>query len=490
MESRDALDVDFSRYREALCRSWIPALAAFVTTVLLSAWYTTRLKPLYQADAKLLFKADRASALTALTKNPQDGEALKSLLQEQSPLNSEIEILSSRPLLQQTIAKLNLKANNGKPLDVQGLEARLNIKIVGAADVIQMIYQGEDPQEATAVINTLVDLYIRSSTLAGQSETVSAREFLASQTPQSEANVRSAESALRDFKEQNQVVALDKEAESAVAILGNLDSQILSTRAEMEETSARTLSLRDQIALDPRSAIVVSALSQSPAIQSILTDLQQIQRQLAAERSRFSDASPIVLRLNEREALLRSLLQQEVAKVAGSPTSVPEGLLQIGELKQSLITAFLTADVQRLSLARKLDSLQNSKAQYQQRVYSLPELEQEQRELERRLTAAQNTYEALLARQEELQVKERQVAKNVRVIEPAIVPTQPLASKKIMVLGLGTVAGALLGLTIALISEFRSTYGKKKLPSDRKFSPEIEKHEEKLEIPTATKLEP
>lgn len=457
MESQEAFDVDMNRYFVAFRRSWIPALASFLTIAVLAAWYTTRLKPVYEADAKLLFRTDRASSLDALNQinRPEDQEGLSSLLRDQSPLNSEVEVISSRPLLQQTIDTLSLKDKEGNPLDAEDLREQLEVKIVGASDVIGMAYQNADPEQAAAVLNTLANLYIQNSTLTDQSQAESAQAFIAEQIPQTEANVRSAESALREFRERNKVVALEEEARSAVTVLETLDQQILASQAEAQAVKARAGSLRSQIALDPGSAIAVSALSQSPSVQGVLTELQQVQRQLAIERPRFSDTSPIVVRLTERETSLRNLLQREVAKVIGGSKQVPEGLLQIGGLKQGLITDFLAAEVQRAGVENQLSSLERSKALYQQRVNVLPRLEQQQRELERRLKAAQGTYEALLSRSETLKVAQRQVSRDVRIIEPAVVPSKPLSGEKIRVLAMGLVGGTLLAVAIVILLELR-----------------------------------
>ena len=483
MESREAFDVDVSQYISAVRRSWIPALGSFLAIAILAAWYTTFLKPVYEADAKLLFRTDRASSLTTLDQtnnNAQDQEKLQSLQRDQSPLNSEVEVILSRPLLQQTINKLNLKDADGQLLNSDSLKEQLKVKILGASDVISIVYQNGDPKQAAAVINTLANLYIKNGTLTDQSQAENAQEFIGDQIPSTEGTVRSAESALRSFRERNNVVALDDEAKSAVQVLEALDQQIVAAQADLQSVTARTATLRSQVDLDPASALAVSALSQSSSVQGVLTELQKVQRELATERPRFSDNSPVVQRLTQREASFRNLLQQEVAKVLGRRGQVSEGLLQVGALKQSLITDFLAAQVQQAGLAKQLSALRESKTSYQQRVHVLPRLEQEQRQLERRLKAAQGTYEALLSRSENLKVAQRQVSKDVRIIEPAVVPSKPLPGQKIRVLAIGLIAGILVSIIIIILSELWAASGKRLAHLNR--SPQLKPQKEASQI--------
>jgi polysaccharide biosynthesis transport protein len=453
METREALDVNFQRYAFAVRRSWMPALGALLTTFLLAAWYSTQLKPTYEADAKLLFKSDRTSVLAGLEQSNEAG-VLKSLLNDQSPLNSEVEILLSRPLLQKTIDQLGLLDEDDQPLKTEDLKERLKVKILGATDVVQLAYTGQVPSETAKVVNTLADLYIKNAVKGTRTEAASTRDFVVDQLPEIEANVQAAERALREFRERNQVVALSDEATSAISTLETLENQIIDTQSALGETEAQANSLRNQLGMGAQEAMAVSAISESTGVQGVLGELQEVRRQLAAEEPRFTEENPVVKRLAEREAALDRLLQREVKTALGSLSRSPSNnVLQVGDVRQGMIKDYLTAEVQRLSLAQKLSSLQSSKARFQQRANGLPRLEQEQRELERRVAAAQATYETLLSKTEELQVKERQSTNNVTIIEPAVVPEKPTSGGKVKVLAIGLIAGSLLALTIVALAE-------------------------------------
>ncbi|OKH41534.1 lipopolysaccharide biosynthesis protein [Calothrix sp. HK-06] len=459
MESRESLDVDFSRYLLGLKRRWLPAVSILAATVALSALSTNLLKPSYEAEGKLLFKVPSfnvvGSNLLPSSSQGEDTGDLRSLVSTQNPISSQIEVISSPPLLQRTINELQLKNKKGELLKVEELEKALTLKIVGGTDVLKITYKSRDPGEAAAVVNKIMNLYLKNDILTSRSEAESTRQFMAMQLPKTQAAVNQAEVELRIFKQKNNIVDLSEESKTAVANIGNLDTQIDNLKAELNQANALTNELRQKVGLDSQQASAVSALSQSPAVQGVLTQLQDTERQLATQRSRFLDDNPIIIDLEAKKANLQTLLQKQIEQTVGSQTKVAPALLQIGELRQSLIKDFLQSDVQRRSLAQKLASLYNSRSAYEQRTKVIPRLVQNQRELERRLEVAQSTYQTLLKKVQELQVAENKNTANARIIAKALVPEKPGAGNKLIVLVLGVMSGAFLSTTTVLFLELR-----------------------------------
>ena len=456
MEFRESIDIDLSRYLLAWKRRWFPALCIFVITVSLSAVATKVLfkKSSYQATGKLLFRLERTASLTRVKEEGREEiKDLSPLVATQNPLSTEMEIVNSLPLLKKTIDSLNLKDEKGQALAPNDFKEKLSMKIIGGTDVLHLSYKSRDPKEAAAVVNKLMSLYIENNIITNQTEAAAAREFLTKQIPQTEATVRQQEAALRTFKEKNNVVDLSEEAKAAVTMISTLDNQITSAKAELDKVTAQSTALSNKLGLNSQQAMAVSSLSQSTAVQGVLRELQGVETQLAAQRSRFREGNPTIVSLEEKRASLQTLLQEQTEQVLGSRTQVSEALLQIGELKQNLIKEFVASEVQRLTLARGLASLYNSRSAYQQRANILPQLAQQQQDLERKLETAQSTYKALLQNLQEAQLAQNTKTSNARIIEPAPVPEKPLPSLKVPVLILGGMFGAFLSTTTVLFLE-------------------------------------
>ncbi len=459
MESREAIDLDLSRYLLMVKRRWIPAVSILVSTIALSAIAASLMKPSYQADGKILFKNSsfKVAGSSLVPNGTEGGETgeLKSLVATQNPIVSQMEVMTSHPLLGQVIEKLDLKDNKGKPIKVKDLQSGLSLKIAGGSDVVQVVYKSTKPQEAANIVNSIMNLYLENEIKNNRDEAEATRHYMEKQLPRTQIAVSEAESALRQFKQKNNVVDLAEESKSAVGIIGNLETAISSARAQLEDTTAQSNSLRQKLNLNPQEAIAVSAISQSPVIQANLTQLQDIERQLATERSRFSDDNPIIVNLKEKQTNLTNLLQQQIQQTIGNKTKLPQGLLRIGELKQNLIKDFLQLEVQRTGLTNRLTSLTNSRSNYERRVSVIPKLVETQHQLERKVESTQATHQALSKKIQELQLVKSKTTPNARIVSSAVVPLKPETGNKFIIIGFGFLMGGLLSTTAIALLEMR-----------------------------------
>jgi capsular exopolysaccharide synthesis family protein len=449
MGPKESIDIDLSNYLLAIKRHWIPAVSIFASTVALGLLASSLVKPSYQSEGRLLFKipAYKIAGSSLSPNSVEGGETgdLKSLVSTQNPISTQMEVLTSHPILQKLIDRLELKDDKGKTLKVADLKAGLTVKIVGGSDVLQINYKNRNPKKAANVVNTLMNLYLDNDISTSRAEAESARELMGRQLPKTQLAVDDAEMSLRKFKQQNNVVDLAEEGKSAVGIIGNLETTINATKAQLDEATAQTIELKKKVNLSSPEAIAVSTISQSPAIQGILTQQQEVERQLATEGSRFSDSNPIIISLKEKQAKLATLLEQQIRSTIGTKTKVPQGLLRIGELKQNMIKESLQSEVQRDGLIKKLASLQNSRSAYEKRVNVMPQLVQTQRQLERQLDVSQTTHQSLLKKVQELQLVKTKNTSTARIITNAVVPEKSDNTSKNLIGGLGGLLGLLFG---------------------------------------------
>lgn len=455
MESRETIDLDFHRLWSVIKRRWLIAVVIFSVGAQFGLVLALLQKPSYESQGKLLIKKiNQTSALTGL--GEQIGE-LEGLDIKSSPISTEMEVVRSTPLLEKTISALNLKDDKGVPLPTDTFAEQIKLKAIPATDVLQISYESKDPNKAASVVNKLMSLYIENNVLTNRAAAVAAGDFIAKQLPQTEANVRQAELALRHFKERNQVVQLDEESKSAVAILKELESKITEVRAELSHAIARSVSLQSKIGMSSQEAITTDTLNDSTTVQKLLENLQQIKSELALQQTRFQETHPTIKDLKDKRDALNILLQKQVAEITKSKKQIPIGNLQIGEVKQKVTEEFVYAEAHRIAVAQRLAALTQAETAYKQRINILPKLEQEQRELERQLDAAQSTYETLLKKLQEVRVTENQNLGNARIIEPALVTKKSATSKKVILLILGCAIGTLFGTATIVLLELRDT---------------------------------
>ena len=447
-EDEDFIDVQ--QYWLTLKKRWLLVLLASSSVFGLAAFNTLRQEPIYEAEAKMLFKSDRVSALTAL--NSQMGE-VAALSGQKNPLQTEAEIIRSRPIIEKTIKKLNLKDKSGNFLKATELISKLKVKSVGDTDILALSYESTDPQKAATIINSLMKDYQANNISTNTAEARSAREFLNKQLPEVQKRLIKAEAELRQFKEKNGVVALQEEAQVGVEALKDLSEEIIKAQAFLGEVTTRSEGLQNQLELETQQAVAISTLNQSPAVQEALAQYQKVQDELAISQTQFTGEHPIVISLLRKEQALRKQLEKRVAQIVDDGDSISERNLQIGEIKQTLTAELVKSEVERLAAANRLGILRKNFITQQARLRSLPKLEQIQRQLQRKLEVAQLTYTELLKKLQEVEVVENRNVGNAQIISEALIPEKPISPNIIRNLLLGGVGGILLGIGTALLIE-------------------------------------
>jgi capsular exopolysaccharide synthesis family protein len=442
-------EIDLQKHWLVIKRRWLPAVGIAGAVTSATAFAVSNLSPTYQATGKLLLKTDRTSSLTGLSADDQVGH-ITALTQRSEPVNTQAEVIRSLPIAQSTIKTLKLKGKDGKPLDPRKLLENLKVKPLTGTDALAVSYQSNDPNLAAKVVNTVIDKYIATNRESNREEAVAARSFIQAQLPTVEAAVQTAEENLRQFKERNSIVSLPEETTAAVAMMSKLEQQIVQAKADLGDITAQSSQFQQQLGMSPRQALNLTALAESTGVQEVLTQLQQVQSKLAVATTRYRDNHPTIASLQRQENVLSGLLQDRVQQIQGG-ASWSLGDLQTGKVRQDLTKDLVQTEVKRSGLEQQLQQLSSAYAAYQQRATTYPDLEKTQRELERRLKAAQQTYETLLASLQKIQVAENQKVGNAAVIEKASVPERPSGIDKRLLLAAGGAAGLLLAVGMAFL---------------------------------------
>ncbi len=442
-------EIDFHKYWLVLQRRWVPAVGVFAVVVTAVTTGSFLLKPSYKAEGSLLIKGNRTASMTGL------GEAIGRIdsLSGTQPNETQAKIVASVPVMEKTIRSLNLRDDKGNFLKLKDFSKKLKVEGAKGTDILQVSYKDKDAVLAAKVVNKVVDIYIKTNVQANRAEAESARKFITEQLPRSERAVRDAESKLRNFKEENKIIILQQEASATDDTISKLENEITTTQAQLADVSRRSQELLQELKIDSRQIMTSASLSNTPGVQGVLKELQEAQTKLGVEQSRFSSSHPSVINLKEKITALDSILKQRVKEVAGNEqviSEIGEKNLQVDEMRRDLIRDVVRTQAERDGLVDRIRKLSQARQTYKERANILPQLEQRQRELERKLKASQTTYENLLARLQEIRIAENQNVGNVRVISYAVVPDEPSGPRKLLIIAGGIIAGSLIGVIAGL----------------------------------------
>ncbi|MFH7243850.1 MAG: GumC family protein [Spirulina sp.] len=439
--------MDIQQYWFVLKRRWWPASLVFVTVSTLTVMALNTQHNIYQAEGKIRFTPeDRTSALTGL--GVTEG-TFHPLVDSNNPMTTEMAVIRSEPVIQTTLARLNSIRPQGQPLSHQDLQKKLVLTTLRGTDILLLSFQDADPALAATVVDTVMQTYLDNHVRENRMAVMMARSFIEAELPGAEAQVQQAEAALRRFQEAHQVAALEEEKVAVVTAAEALRQRVAEAASALQDTSEQSRTFSQQLGMSPQEAIAVTTLSQSPGVQTVLAQYQEVESQLANERVRYYDDSPVVQSLLSRRANLEALLHERIADTLGGQSLAADNL-QIGELQAALAGDLARTEAARQGLAKQLETLQQAQSYYTQRLATLPRLEQEHRELMRRLDAAQGTYALLLERLHETRIAENQTLGNAHIVQEAVVLPHPVAPRKLSFLATGGIVALLLAAATAL----------------------------------------
>ncbi len=451
LKSKNKSHFSLEQYLLKLKRRWKPAILVFLATLGSAIALSFFLEESYQAKGKLLFKQNTAASLRVGEENSQSSN----LLTNQTPLNNEIEKITTSPVLQKTIDRLGLTDESGNPLKPETLAQNLDIELVGDSDVIEVAYDSEEPELAANVVNTLMDIYLQEQIISNRAEPANAKEFINRQLPEIEAQVETAESELEEFRTTNNIIDLQAEKKIIVQELGTLNREIASIGASYEGKQAQAQAIGDRIGLNLEQAIAANELGNTPIVQSTLSELANTEIELAQERQRFNDNHPSVASLLDKKANLRQQLKQSIAENIGEGVEVSDGILNSGQTeKETLLDNYINLKIEELNLQRQLSSVSRSQQNYLERAKSLPQLEKTEQELVRKAEAVNNTYTALLDSLQQVELAQNQQPESIEIIETANTP-EDSSSQRIPLIALGLVSGLFLANATVFTLEWR-----------------------------------
>ncbi len=439
------------QYWIILKRRWLPVSIVFLAVMGLSIVRTMLQTPVYQATGQLVLKKNATSSLTGV------GNQLGQLENSVSgrPMGTEVAVVRSLPIAERTINSLRLDIN---PLTFL---KNLQVKNIEDTDILEISYTDTDPKKASSIVNTLMKIYIENDIDGNRAQTRSARNFIAQQLPIRKAALQAAEKKLQEFKQRNKVLDLKSEATTTVTVLTELDKQLAAARAELASQTARMESIKQLFGVSSQQAVITGFVSESPSTTLVLEQLQELQRKIEFARLRLTENHPTLIDLRQQEKILKQELKQRIEQSfvgqAGRFNQIqePENVVQLRPqgLQQGILANYAAAEAERLSLQVRLKALANVIASYRQRADTLPQLELQQRQLEREISATEASYQNLLARYQELQVAENLQISNARIITPALTPTAPIKSRQYINLLQGLIGAILLGAATAFILE-------------------------------------
>ncbi len=434
-------------------RNLLPALVTFSAALVAAGFYLSVAEKSYSSAVRVSIEDPRASSVSALgqglTQPPgRSGSA--------DPMATQAELVKSQRVLERSLQQeAPAFEAKGVPLPSVGqLQRSLKIKIVPATNILQIGYEGADPELTANLLNRIAAEVINQSSENIRLEASAIRQFLEGQVPQEEAKLAEAETLETQYRQTNGVVDVDAQTNTLLTNLSQLQEQQRIVAGQLQEAQTRTGMLQEMTGFSsPDRAYVASRVGQDQELADLKNRLVNIEAQIIESRAKYQDSHPQIQALDQQRGDLRTLYSQRLGQLIPNASALPVGAEAQDNLSQDLISRYVLTTVETAALNNHLTLLQQNQTFLQEQLATVPTRKQQLSTLERKRDEVKTNLALLQSKLQEARIAEAQLLSNVRIVAWAYVPNVATAPKVPVVLAIATAAGGLLATGVVLLLE-------------------------------------
>lgn len=397
----------------------------------------------YEAEMKILVNRSRVDAVVTPDANASPTVALPAISEED--LNSEVELLKSRDLLEEVVVACGLESTRNtwtvrliqrarRAFDipepsqdariarsVDELHDRLVVDPLKKTELIRVAYASRDPHQAADVLQTLATLYEEKHAEVHRSP--GTFTFFDQQTDRYRSELASAEARLVAFDTKEGVVAPDQQEQLVLQQLSQFEADL-----HADETSARAASARAQAIESRASATPERQTTQMRKLGNaqLLADLESTLLSLELKRremlTKYSPTYPPVKEVDEQ------ISDAHVAISAAEQSPVEDVSTDRVPAQDWMTTELAKAQADRAQFEGQAAATQRVVRLYQANAAKLEQKSAVQQDLERDVKAAEDNYLLYVHKREEARISDALDSKrivNVSIAEAATVPALP-----------------------------------------------------------------
>jgi len=434
---------------------WLIVAATFAVAIPVALVLFMR-TPLYEVKMKILIKAARSQA--ALNFSAAQGMAPPAVTAQ--IVNTEIQVIRSPdlliPAIQQSGFPLLAPGQEDTPVvrerALQSLRTRMNFSPAADSNVIEVSLQDPDSRQAARLLNTLAVLYLKKRA-ALQAGSENMPEFFATQVQFNREKVDKARALLENFQDKDNIVHISNELEANLTRLMSMEGTLKDLQAEIESSSKEIAALQEQIKEQPESITKESRQILNPEVTAMRQKLVDLERQRDELNQRYQPASRFVKDKESEIATLRAAIATKEHNVVGETLYAKNGV------RDALNQQLLAKQVAVQAAGAKRAALINEKKAYESRLSILKDRTFELGRLRGDYDLARETYFMYEKKAEEARISQAMDEENIvnaGIVQEARAPIIPLPRNLLVWGPVAAMAGAALGVALALVLEFFS----------------------------------
>jgi uncharacterized protein involved in exopolysaccharide biosynthesis len=421
----------------------------------------------YEAEMKFLVKRERADPIVSADPNTV---TQASAYVSEDELNSEVELLKSRDLLEEVAAASGLLARAGaasqtpapdqRQLEpsrarvVRKLDADLKVAPIKKTTFIRVTYRSQDPVLAARVLSDLARLYLEKHRALHRP--TGAYAFFTEQTNRFRSELETAEARLNEYGRQEAIVSADLEQQSTLQKLADFESELQQAHAKITESTRSIDDIEAQIAATPvRQTTQIRTSENAELTRGLKSSVLELEMKRAEMLRKFTPTYPPVLELEAQLAQARSALK------ASQESPLTEETTDQNPTYQWLHGELARVRTERAAAIARAAALERSVKMFREQARQLALKGAAQQDLRRSVKTAEESYLLYQRKQEEARISDAldttRIA-NIALADAPVVPSFPANTGRMWLLIFGAVIGVILGVSTTYLLAYISPH--------------------------------
>ncbi len=421
------------RKHQWLILSFVLAVVTIVSVA------TFKMQPVYVATARIEIDRESSNILPF-----QGNDSYDAAMDLDNYIETQSKVLTSETLALQTIRNTGLSArpefsgasgpseavaigslaNQKRPPELGEFLGSLSVRRVPSSRLLDVSFESTDPVLAAKIVNAHLETFVEQNFRSRYEATTQASTWLADQLDELKIKVQKSEDARIAYERQNQIWSLDDKSNITTQRLADVNKELTDVQTErMKKESLYEFAKAGDLDSVPQ-------VQNNTFLMEMIRKRDEVNTEYNDALSQYGPNFPKVLRL---QAQLKEF-DQSLAKQKQNIVNGLESDFREARQRETLLSAAL--DQQKADVNAMSEKLVE---------YNI---------LKREAETNKSLYDGLLTKLKEAGITAGLRSSNIRIVDPAMIPSYPSRPAKARNVALAFLVGLVGGIGLALMREY------------------------------------
>ncbi len=283
------------------------------------------------------------------------------------------------------------------------------------SSVLKVEYQDTHPKRAKDFLDALGEEYLKQSIERRTKETSNSLKFIEEQLKAVNKRLQESEQKLKKFQAKNRLVNIGVQSEDLIHRMSTYEARLAEAQIEKDSLDI----LLKEIKRGNYEAIVGFS-AQYPVLANFITNYQALLTQRDRLLNEYTKFHPLVQTNSKQLENVKKAIEKTVKGI-------------------------------RRSLVVRIKELKDSLKRMERQLITLPAVEKQYANLERRFKVSERLYNYLLERESEMKVAKAATVLEKRILDRAIEDTTPVKPKKSLIIAVSSFLGLVAIILVTVL---------------------------------------